>query len=1178
LTSIGDAEGGFCSRWCYLRVSLLQGKHKLMPVLRYNGPRSVALAAGMVVTAIGATVLTAWYARFTALVQVVPSLAPMHHMTALSAALCGAALIFIANGRKRAAAICAAASFLIAALVCAEYTMDSNFGIDVLLGDPYINTRSSSPGRMSPISSACYLGYSLAVLALCTPRLSRFSSAIAGVAGSGLATIGVVSFVNLVAHRNAYSWGGLTSISLPSAVSFAFLGCGLLAIAREERPATRSEWLPVGVGIGVAAAVLGIWQALVEREESDLPLISAVILTGGLLVALLLALAVYQAQRARAGSEALRQSEQRFRGVFENSPLGLVLVYSDYRFMKVNDSMSRMLGYSQNELEQMSLLDLTYPEDLAESNRLAQRLLKGEIPLYSIEKRYVKKTGEVMWATLTATVIRDGEGRVLYSLGIIEDITARKRDQEALRQSEERFRGVFENSPLGLALIQRDYQLAKVNESLCRMSGYSEAELFSLNPLDFTYPDDLEESARLAEALFNGEIPSYQVEKRYLKKNGEIMWVTLTATILRDREGRPAYGLGMIEDITERKRDQEALRESEERFRGLFEQSPIGVTLMTMDYRMIRANAAFCRMLGYSEAELTQMTALDFTLPDDRGPTVSLAGALFTQGVESQKLEKRYVTKSGEVIWGRVNASVIQDRQGRPVYGMGMIEDITERKRAEEALRVLSQRLSVAVRSAAMGVWDWDARTEMAVWNERMFQIFDMSPKGQVGREEWVARIHPDDLPRIQPFIAGMLDRQTADTVEFRIILPNGSVRHISSTGNAVVDDKGKVNRLVGVTQDITERKQAEQRLAEQAALLDLAHDAIFARDLEGRITFWSRSARDTYGWTAEEAQGVESNQLLQTQFPVPEQEVLAAVRAWGGWEGELVHTKRSGKKVVMASRWSLERDAAGAPQAILEINRDITSRKQMEEQIEASREQMAAAARLSALGMMAGGVAHEINNPLAIIHALASDLLDTIEEHGSVPPEVVARSSRQIRETAQRIAGIVKSLRKISREGPKERYYPVRIGKILQDTLEISRARFAARSVKLILPASIPDLSISCREVQIEQVLLNLLQNAFDAVVDEKGERWVRVDVATKDGAAVVSVSDSGPGIPAELRDHIGQPFFTTKEVGKGTGLGLSLSKTIAEEHGGRVVYDEQEGHTRFSLVLPLARQAEAA
>jgi len=153
-----------------------------------------------------------------------------------------------------------------------------------------------------------------------------------------------------------------------------------------------------------------------------------------------------------------------------------------------------------------------------------------------------------------------------------------------------------------------------------------------------------------------------------------------------------------------------------------------------------------------------------------------------------------------------------------------------------------------------------------------------------------------------------------------------------------------------------------------------------------------------------------------------------------------------------------------------------------------------------------------------------------------------------------------------------------VMLGKILHEALEVSRGRFAARSVKLILPAKVPDLTVMCREVQIEQVLLNLLQNGFDAVVDQKGERWVRVDVSTLDGSAIISVTDSGPGIPVELRDHIGQPFFTTKEVGKGTGLGLSLSKTIAEEHGGRVEYDEERGHTRFSLVLPLARQAEAA
>jgi C4-dicarboxylate-specific signal transduction histidine kinase len=255
----------------------------------------------------------------------------------------------------------------------------------------------------------------------------------------------------------------------------------------------------------------------------------------------------------------------------------------------------------------------------------------------------------------------------------------------------------------------------------------------------------------------------------------------------------------------------------------------------------------------------------------------------------------------------------------------------------------------------------------------------------------------------------------------------------------------------------------------------------------------------------------------------------------------------------------------------------DITERKQMEAQIEANKEQLVTAARLSALGMMAGGIAHEINNPLGIIHALASDLIDVVKEEGAAPPGMVARNSTRIRETSDRIARIIKSLRHISREGSGDKFQTATIGKILEETLEICSARFKANSVKLLLPESIPELKVQCREVQVAQILLNLLQNAFDAVVEQKGERWVRLEVTHEDDSVVISVTDSGPGIPPEARPHIMEPFFTTKPVGKGTGLGLSLSKNIAEEHGGKLEFGEENGRTRFSLALPVVREAEA-
>jgi C4-dicarboxylate-specific signal transduction histidine kinase len=226
---------------------------------------------------------------------------------------------------------------------------------------------------------------------------------------------------------------------------------------------------------------------------------------------------------------------------------------------------------------------------------------------------------------------------------------------------------------------------------------------------------------------------------------------------------------------------------------------------------------------------------------------------------------------------------------------------------------------------------------------------------------------------------------------------------------------------------------------------------------------------------------------------------------------------------------------------------------------------------------MMAGGIAHEINNPLGIIHAMASDLMEMAGE-SSVTPQEIARKSTIIRQTSERIAEIVKSLRHISREGVGDPLMPTPMAKIVAETLEICRAKFKANGVELLLPGDIPDVSILCREVQIAQVLLNLLQNALDAVLEQEGERWVRLEVKNCNDSVSLSVIDSGPGIPLELRSRVGEPFFTTKPVGKGTGLGLSLSKTIAEDHGGILEYSEDHGHTRFSLVLPLARKTDAA
>ena len=252
----------------------------------------------------------------------------------------------------------------------------------------------------------------------------------------------------------------------------------------------------------------------------------------------------------------------------------------------------------------------------------------------------------------------------------------------------------------------------------------------------------------------------------------------------------------------------------------------------------------------------------------------------------------------------------------------------------------------------------------------------------------------------------------------------------------------------------------------------------------------------------------------------------------------------------------------------------DLTERKRVEQELEASRAQMVSSSRLSALGMMAGGIAHEINNPLAVIHASAANMTH-MAESGSVQVPAVLKNSHRITQTADRISRIVRSLRHVAREGSADEFRRTPVRQIVEEALELCAERFRANNIRLAVSAIDPEAVISCREAQICQVLLNLLQNAFDELVDLEGESWVKLNVSYCPGWVVLSVSDSGPGIAPEHRAHIMEPFFTTKPVGKGIGLGLSISRSIALEHGGTLELDEESPYTCFRLKLPILHAA---
>ncbi len=389
-----------------------------------------------------------------------------------------------------------------------------------------------------------------------------------------------------------------------------------------------------------------------------------------------------------------------------------------------------------------------------------------------------------------------------------------------VKESEQRYRMLVEQSIDGIVVLQGS-TIRFVNAAFAKMFGcQGEKEMEGQNFLTFVAPEYRELMAKRGSEREKGEPTPSCYEFTALKKDGTPFAADL-------REGMTVYQgekarQGIIRDISERKKAEEALRESEERFRKVFEQGPIGMGIVGTDGRFFVANSRLCQMLGYTEDELTRLTFVDITHPEHVTQDLEAVRRLYAGEIPYYKVEKRYIKKDGDILWGNLTAAAIRDAEGKLLYTLPMIEDITDRKRAEDALRQSQEMLWLALDGANVGTWEWDLTTGKALWSERNHRMLGYEPhEFEPNLKNWKKLIHPDDWPKVSDklnrHIEGKLPMFEA---EYRILNKSGDWPWVQARGKVVAfDAHGKPIRISGIVADITERKKAEEELAKAEEL-----------------------------------------------------------------------------------------------------------------------------------------------------------------------------------------------------------------------------------------------------------------------------------------------------------------------------------------------------------------------
>jgi len=1179
-------------------------------LVHWRRNQTFALVSSLSVALLGGVAFAGWLLHSELLKTIVPGASPIRPNMAAGMLLCGTALALLSR-RKVATPIricvtaMAATVIVLAALTLLEYLFDWDIGTEEWpIGAISAALGALHPGRVSPVTALCFFvaGSALCLASGFTNTRSGLSIA-AGLSGAlviiGALAVAALSLEMFFGPRLNYV--GMSVSGVPGAVVFMLLGSGLWALLKSK---TGLAWSLDGLTtVGFACGVLLMVGAAATAFNFTKQMLETTrwvihrheVLTGiqGLISGTTDLVSSERVYVITGNEQSLAEREQTKRALNQALPDLRRLTSDNPIQLRILDQLQVLVGQRIDWGEQMIAARRRegFPQVAeaaatdpgfkvsADISALLTRMQSEEYRLLDLDRKRAETATTTAFLLLPLGVILS---LTILSLGLFflnSGVGERKQAEGALRLSEERMRAIL-NSALDCVITMDDQgKIVEFNPAAEKTFGYKRDHAIGQLLSELIIPPSSREQHQrgLSRYLSTGEAPvlGKRLELSAVRRDGSEFPVEL-AIVRIGKEEHPMF-TGFIRDITERKQAELALRQAEEKYRGIFENAVEGIFQTTPEGGYISVNPALARMYGYgSPEELTASVSdigrLVYVNPERRNEFKRL---IEEQG-SVEGFEYEVYRKDGRRIWLSENARAVRDGNGVVVYYEGSVEDITASKRAEDAVRASEAYLQTVVENLDEGVVVSDLKGRLLHWNRAALKIHGLRnlEEGLRSVDDFAetfelvtmdgARVAVEQWP-----VSRILRGEHLHDLELRVRNKRANWERTFDYGGTLVRDANNRPLMAIVTvSDITERKQAEARLLEQANIINRAQDAIIIQNFEDElITFWNKGAEHVYGWNANEMLGKPIGRLIfadETDRVASRQQLVST----GEFHGELKQAAKDGREIIVNTRATRIRNADGVPRSVILINTDVTEQKKLETQLLRSQ-------RLESIGTLASGVAHDLNNVLVPILMASHSLRSQVST-----PESTALVS-MVEESGRRGAEIVKQVLTFARgvEGERVKINPRHL---IDEMADIARKTFP-KSIRITSGSAENLWPIEGDPTQLHQVLLNLAVNARDAMPDGGSlsfaaenftvdEHYASITPNAEPGPhVVVRVSDNGSGIPRATLDKIFDPFFTTKEVGKGTGLGLSTALGIVKSHGGFIsVYSELGKGTTFKIFLP--------